>query len=192
MTPKKQEDWLRAGIDELLQAGGPQGLTIDALCRRLKVTKGSFYHHFDGYDDFKRKLLTFYEDTGTEQIIDRLDALPTALQKLHALLWELVRYSELTMLNVDVVIRAWALQDEAVQAVQTRVDGRRLAYVKKLCQEIIGDERQGERLAQMLYAILVGSEQMQPLIVGDTLRVLFDEALRFYGAAPLEEKNESG
>jgi hypothetical protein len=75
------------------------------------------------------------------------------------------------------------LQDTAVRQTQSRIDGRRREYVQSLCAEITGDVVLAETIAQMLYAILVGSEQMQPPIVADDLQRLFDECLRLYGLA---------
>jgi AcrR family transcriptional regulator len=36
---------------ELINAQGYRGASVDAIAARLKVTKGSFYHHLDGKDD---------------------------------------------------------------------------------------------------------------------------------------------
>ena len=164
----------------MLTHAGPQGLTIDALCQQLAVTKGSFYHHFAGYDDFKASLLTFYEQEGTLQIIDQLADIPTPQGKLKQLIEIIVATSTRFVVYPEIAIRAWGLHDRAVREVQMRVDSRRLAYVQSLCQEITGDARQAQLMSQMLYAILVGSEQMQPPLRGDDLRALFDEYLRVY------------
>lgn len=179
MARKTKHDWLIAGT-YLLTEVGYQGITIDALCKYLSVTKGSFYHHFAGYEDFKHSLLTFYEEEGTLGIIERLADLPTPEAKLHGLLDIIVDISTQTPIYPEAVIRSWAYQDEEVKAVQVRVDGRRLAYVQNLCQEITGDAAQSEIMAQLAYVILVGSEQMHPSLTGEPLRTLFNEFLRLY------------
>ena len=45
----------------LLAEDGARAVTIDALCTRLAVTKGSFYHHFQGVRDFMAQLLLYWE-----------------------------------------------------------------------------------------------------------------------------------
>ena len=50
-----QQDWLDAGVSALSE-GGVGAVTIDALCRRVGKTKGSFYSHFPTMSDFIRQL----------------------------------------------------------------------------------------------------------------------------------------
>ncbi len=177
MSRKTKRDWLMAGT-ELLATDGANGLTIEALCYHLGLTKGSFYHHFGGYEDFKASLLAFYEEEGTLDIISRLADAPTPEAKLHRLIEMVVAASTQFVTYPEVAIRAWALQDEAVRVVQMRVDGRRLAYVESLLLEITGEPATARRSAHLMYAILVGAEQMQPPVVGADLQALFDEYLR--------------
>ncbi|MCP4418946.1 MAG: TetR/AcrR family transcriptional regulator [Chloroflexi bacterium] len=179
MTRKTKRDWFIIGV-QILLASGAQGLTIDALCQQLGVTKGSFYHHFGSYDGFKQQFLTFYEQEGTLDIISQLADLPTAKEKLQGLLAIVVDFSDKQTGEPDVAMRAWALQDTAVRQTQMRVDGRRRAYVQSLCEEITGDTAQAKTIAQLLYAVLVGCEQMQPPIVGEELQQLFYECSRLY------------
>ena len=179
MAKRGKRDWLVAGA-RLLTQNGPQGLTIEALCQQLKVTKGSFYHHFAGYEDFEASLLNFYEQEGTLQIIDQLVDLPTPQAKLRKLLDIVVGISSSPLVYSEIAIRAWSLQHAPAREVQTRVDQRRLDYLQLLCQEITGDAHKAQVMARMVYTILVGSEQMQPTISGDALRALFDEFLRLY------------
>ena len=73
------------------------------------------------------------------------------------------------------------MQDEEVKAVQMRVDGRRLAYVEDLCREITGSADRAKTMARLMYAILVGSEQIQPPLTGEDLRALFNEFLHLFG-----------
>ena len=51
-------DYFDAGF-ELLASGGVGAVTIAALCYRLGVTKGSFYHHFSSQTAFQNELLAF-------------------------------------------------------------------------------------------------------------------------------------
>ena len=53
-------DWIRAGYD-IMAEEGLKAMTIDRLCRRLGVTKGSFYWHFT---DMKAYRATLVESTG--------------------------------------------------------------------------------------------------------------------------------
>jgi hypothetical protein len=64
---------------------------------------------------------------------------------------------------------------------QQRVDERRTGYVQALLNQIMEDEVQALTAARLLYATLVGAEQMQPPVTGADLQKLFDEILRFYG-----------
>lgn len=172
-------DWLDAGL-RLLSASGPQQLTIDALCRAMDRTKGSFYHHFDGFGDFKTRLLQHFEERGTLQIIETVEQEERARTKLHRLLNIIVEYSRETDPDPEVAIRAWALHDAEVRTVQERVDAQRLDYLKSLCHQFVPDEQRALRMARLLYAVLVGCEQMHPPLRGDDLRALFDEYLHRY------------
>ncbi|WP_420632144.1 TetR/AcrR family transcriptional regulator [Candidatus Leptofilum sp.] len=179
MARKTKRDWFVTAVQILRQAG-PQGLTIEALCQSLQMTKGSFYHHFGSYEGFKTQFLAFYEQEGTLDIISQLADLPTPKEKLQQLLKIVVEFSTKLPDNPDVAMRIWALQDTAVAQTQSRVDGRRRQYVQSLCEEITGDSTQAATIANLIYAVLVGSEQMQPPIVGAALQHLFDECLRLY------------
>lgn len=179
MARKSQRDWFIAAI-YLLADGGPAAITIDALCQQLQVTKGSFYHHFKNYDDFKVSFLNYYEEAGTLNIIERLQKRPSAREKVYGLLDIIVAETSGTAVP-EVQLRGWALQDAVVREVQTRVDERRLAYVEELLLEILGDATEAKRKAQLLYVILVGAEQMQPPILREELRALFNDYLTMLG-----------
>lgn len=178
MTRKTQRDWLNTAV-HLLAETGFTGLTIDALTQRMGLTKGSFYHHFGSYQGFKTHFLQFYEEEGTLAVIERAEEAGTPQEKLRRLFEIVVTFSEL--LRPEVALRAWALQDEEVRQVQQRVDERRIGYVQALLNQIMEDEAQALTAARLLYAVLVGAEQMQPPVTGADLQTLFDEILRFYG-----------
>jgi len=190
MTRTTPTDWLDAGL-AILATDGPEAVTIDELCSRLDVTKGSFYHHFDGYADYETRLLEHFETEGTQEIIETVESEPTSEAKLYRLLDVVVAASRQAESDPELAIRAWAQQDEAVRAVQERVDDRRIAYLRSLTTDIVDDDR-ADSLATLLYAALVGCEQLHPPLRGDQVRSLFDEILRGYGLPPTDHRDGPG
>lgn len=176
MSQTTPTDWLDEGL-AVLAVDGPDGLTIEALCRRLDVTKGSFHHHFDGYADFEARLLEHFESEGTVEIIEQVEREPTAAAKLRHLLDVVVAASREAEKDPEIAIRAWAQHDESVREVQRRVDERRIEYLRSLCREMGLDDARAERLSDLLYTVIVGCEQMHPPIRGERLRALFDACL---------------
>jgi AcrR family transcriptional regulator len=56
---------------KILAEGGAEALTIPNLCTRLGVTKGSFYHHFSGADEFVSALMRCWIETA-RLVIDEM------------------------------------------------------------------------------------------------------------------------
>ncbi len=118
MAHISHQDWLVVGLRMLSQEGAA-GLTIDALTRQQQVTKGSFYHHFHNYADFKTALLEYWEQEYTRRIVafsegehpaDFSSADPD--QIFPRFLAILAKESP----AVEIAMRAWALEDETVRA----------------------------------------------------------------------------
>ena len=63
MTRKTKYDWMTVTM-EVLVTQGVDGITIDALTKRLGVTKGSFYHHFSDMPTFRQEILALGVHTG--------------------------------------------------------------------------------------------------------------------------------
>jgi AcrR family transcriptional regulator len=177
MGRRTRRDWLMAGL-EVVTAEGRDGLKVEALCARMELTKGSFYHHFRDLAEYKSGLLELYRQEGTLQIIEIVERAATPRARLERLLEVVVEYSRAAERNAEMAIRAWALQDDEVRGVQREVDARRVEYVAQLIEQIGAAPPRARLLAELVYATLIGSEQMQPPISGDRLRALFEEHLR--------------
>jgi len=179
MARKTKKDWYIASINILIEKGSG-GLTIDALTTQLGVTKGSFYHHFGSYQQFKIDLLTFFEEEGTLGIITQTEQADTPQEKLRRLMDIIVAETARYPAKMEVALRAWGLQDSEVGGLIARVDQQRIGYVQALCAEIVGDDEQGLLMAEMMYTILIGSEHTMPALSPTRLRPFFDEFLRLY------------
>ncbi|MEL6820641.1 MAG: TetR/AcrR family transcriptional regulator [Calditrichota bacterium] len=170
MAKLDQRDWLNLGL-KILAKEGPEKLTIQDLCSTLGVTKGSFYHHFRNREAFVTALLTYWEETLTEEIISASESKETLLDRIN----ELTNLTTSRIaIKMEVAIRAWALTNPQVRIYQKRVDERRLAYLNQLTSQLPGNVAEAELLAKMLFAIYVGAQQMIPPIQSEELRGIYD------------------
>lgn len=157
MSRIAREDWLDAGL-VVLRDGGHDALTIDALCRALGRTKGSFYHHFADVAALHEALLEHWETRSTEQLITQSDAVggrSPAARRSH--LHELVRTASS---GVERAVQAWALRDRRAQVVRSRVDQRRVGYLAELRRAAGTPPKLAERMAQIEYAAFLGALQL--------------------------------
>ncbi len=170
-------DWLKQGL-LVLARDGASGLRIDHLSAAMRLSKGSFYHHFTGMPDFKTALLDHYESTFTTRYIDLVDAEPDLqpLERLRRLL-DLVLESGGEP-HLDIAVRAWAMHDAEVQATQERIDHARLGFLQQTWFDLSADAAESALMGRLLYVILVGAEQVRPPVSPDELRGLYDLVLR--------------
>ncbi len=170
------QDWLTAGL-QVLVASGAGGLTIDTLCRRLDVTKGSFYHHFPDQRAYRQALLEHWEQEHTLNIIRLSEEQATPAERLV----RLGRLVSATDAGIGVAVRAWALRDPYVQAFQARVDQARLAYLQAVCLPLVGDPDGATVLAHLLYSVYIGAQQMIPPLSATAQGALAGEIFRRFG-----------
>lgn len=170
MAKLDKRSWLNLGL-RILANEGPEKLTIQDLCTVLKVTKGSFYHHFRNREAYVTALLTYWEETLTEEIISASESKETLLERID----ELTNLTTSKIaIQMEVAIRAWALTNPQVHAYQKRVDERRLAYLNQLTSQLPGDAAEAKLLAKMLFTIYIGAQQMIPPVQSDELREIYE------------------
>ncbi len=168
MPRLNREEWLKEGI-LLLVKHGLDSLTIDFMCQHLNVTKGSFYHHFKNRDVFLEALLDYWETQYTLKFIEisQAEGDPLAqMQKLN----DLVLNAHGTQ---ETIIRAWAQSDPLARIYQERVDQRRLGFIRDLYLQLTSDEELAHTLAQLIYATLIGAQNIIPAATTLELKRMF-------------------
>jgi AcrR family transcriptional regulator len=117
LTPR---DWLEAG-QTLLRRGGLRALKLRPLAEELRVSTGSFYHHFTDFDAYQGRLAEYFADTQISELVEairRAEAEPVARIRLLA---QTVRRRGLSRLSI--AMRAWAESDpRAKQSVERHDD----------------------------------------------------------------------
>lgn len=160
---KSKTDLLQTGL-EILATHGIDRLTIDKLCKKLSVTKGSFYHHFKNQRAFMEALLEFWMEENTERKKTLADESGTPLEQYQRIL-----YFAATLPHAqEKAIRAWAMHDPLVAKYQERVDASRVNYLASRLANLLPDPSQAPIIAQIVLSTMIGSRHMFPAIIGES------------------------
>ncbi|HRD34745.1 MAG TPA: TetR/AcrR family transcriptional regulator [Rhodocyclaceae bacterium] len=154
-------DWIDAATQVLVDKS-IDAVRVDVLAKGLKVTRGSFYWHFQDRDDLLRQLLKSWRDAATEQIINRFErsgADPEALVRELASLPFRGR-SAAASASIELAIRAWARRDEMARQVVDEVDAKRLSYVSQCFVALGFTFQEAGMRAFLLYSYMISESLM--------------------------------
>lgn len=134
-----RERWLEEALDALVEEG-PRVLTVDKICRRLGLSRGSFYWHFKDRDDFIHGLAEFWDSTKTRDVSDAAARFSGSPEDRLLRLMELIQ--ETKAAAYDLAIRAWASHEPKAAEIVRNVDQHRYEFVRSLFKEMgfSGDE----------------------------------------------------
>lgn len=172
--------WLTAGVEAIAEEGA-NGVRIDRLAARLGLSKGSFHHHFDGADGFKRDLLDHLESVLINALHAAVAASPPAagghdkLARLTSLLASPA--GALYQPELEVALRAWAMTDPEAARVQANVDSARLEVLRSIWQPLTSGGEQSRIAALLPYLISVGASVVVPPVSPEDLRLVFEMLL---------------
>jgi AcrR family transcriptional regulator len=169
MARYTRTDWLEQGLNLLVQQG-VSAVTIDVLCQIMKVTKGSFYHHFESQPAFLEALLQHWEEHYTTRFITESLAGETPTEQLQRLSTQVIEAHS----SSEAVIRAWALTSPMARTYLERVDARRLAYLHEVWLQIVKDEQRAATIANLMYSIVIGAQSMLPPVTTEGLTQMFN------------------
>lgn len=163
MARLKKENWLDHGL-QMLATDGFVALKADVLAKSLRVSRGSFYHHFTDLAAYHAELLEHWLHRTVLSVVERLEATAQPpLARLEVLI-DLVAESSG---GLEQAVRAWAFSDAQVRAVLTEVDRRRTAYVASLFHETGLEQPKADRAARLLYMNAVGYAFLGPSLTED-------------------------
>jgi len=120
---RSPEKWVQAAVAVLI-AEGVDAVRVDRLARKLRITRGSFYHHFSSRADLLRAVLDHYVQINHQNLVAMLPALQgTPKDKLWTL-WSATASQEFR--DYDWAVRMWGMRDPRVAAVLNQIDNKRM------------------------------------------------------------------
>ncbi|HYH48920.1 MAG TPA: TetR/AcrR family transcriptional regulator [Acidimicrobiia bacterium] len=182
MSTLTRKHYLATGLD-LLAEGGVSAVTIAALCERLGVTKGSFYHHFTSGPDFHQALLADWEQSTYERIEEA-----RAVSDSHKRLSVLKELGVAAHHEAESAIRAWARGSELAAAVVRRVDAAREANLVESFRALGIPPTRARHLARIGLATLIGTQSLEHPVDRKRLLAVFDEYQEWLESATAEQR----
>jgi len=128
-----REDWLKAALAALYEQG-PEGLNIQALARRLNISKTSFYWHFKDKRGLVNALIDLWRHEFTEIVTENVKLLDSPPKQRLARAMELV--DEFDLGNYDSTFRIWALTEPRAAEAVHEVNRLRLEFAGKVFAEL--------------------------------------------------------
>lgn len=152
-VPRDREAFFVAAYD-LLAEHGSAGVTVAALCDRVGVTKGSFYHHFADMPEFVAAFALRWQ-AWVEHIIDNYLAEPDPLRR-----FELAANSHVVLVTgAEPAIWAWARTEPSLAAAVQVVLARGNELGEKMYGPVTGDARVSNTLTRMVISAMLGMQQ---------------------------------
>jgi AcrR family transcriptional regulator len=137
-----------------LAEGGPDAVRVEALARRLAVSKGGFYWHFDDRGALLDEMLDSWERRVVDEVVDAVESGGGDARERLASLFSMVTSGVRTS---DLAIRDWARRDRAVARRLRRVDNRRMDYMRGLFREFCSDEGDVEARCLLAMGLFIGT-----------------------------------
>ena len=123
----QRDDWIAAGLEELV-VSGVEAVQITVLAKRLKVTRGSFYWHFDNREALLEALLAEWRARNSGVMLEALDqatTLENGILELFAIWIDHVRFDP----RLDQAVRDWARRDDGLRSVVQKEDESRVLAI---------------------------------------------------------------
>lgn len=164
------DDFFHCGF-RILEEEGSTGLTAVALCERLEVTRGSFYHHFTNFDVYIESLLEHWEDVYTRSRQESLHSETELEQRSNVFISSAVSLPH----ALENAMRAWANTNSVVLESVRRIDRLRVESTERSLVAAGCDEATAALYAELAIAAFVGMEARGQADDGALFRRIFVE-----------------
>jgi AcrR family transcriptional regulator len=153
-----KNDWIEAAMNVLVSGGGISHVRVDKLAHELKITRGSFYYHFNNREELLTAMVDKWRTNATESVISSLRFKHSDPKE------QLISLSALPLkgkrafdaASTELALRAWARRDKLAKSTLAEVDKYRVSFIESLFTEINNDKQKSEDLSFLFYSYLLG------------------------------------
>lgn len=150
------DDWELGALD-LIAEQGVNALAVEALARRLGVTKGSFYWHFRTREALLKAALERWEHDDDRALVAQVDPIPDPRERLRELFRRVAREVQPHRIYAALLK---ALDHPQVLPLMARVSQRRMDFLALAYRQTGMDRVTALNRARLAYAAYVGFLQL--------------------------------
>ena len=177
-SPLTEQDWVDAAV-KILGDENVRGIRIDALCRMLGVTKGSFYWHFATRNDLLVAMLDHWRRRMTMNVIQSVSGSGDDPRGRMKQLFTLPRRKNSpASAQVETAIRDWARRVTLPRKAVQEVDEIRFDYISKLYRDMGFSDAEARKRAYLAYCMLMGDSILHGTVDGMPAEDFAEQALR--------------
>lgn len=144
-------DWLDLALEEL-KAHGYNALRAQPLAKKLNVTRGSFYHHFESLEAFHTAVIAHWSKKTSGQIALEAKNIDDPNEALDDLLQKTLRSGE----ALERAIRSWSTVAPIVAEAVDKVDQERISIAETLLLKAGVPKSVSSARAKLLYWAAIG------------------------------------
>jgi AcrR family transcriptional regulator len=142
------DKWLEVAIKTLIEEG-IDAVRIDRIAKKLRITRGSFYHHYKNRQDLLRAVLDHYVRINHTNFVAMLPTLQgTPKDKLWTL-WAATASQEFR--DYDWAVRMWGMRNTQVAKVLNQIDVKRMEIMISLFMQMGFNEDESWIRAALAY-----------------------------------------
>ncbi len=157
-----RDAWIDGAMDVLADEG-ISGLRVEVLAKRLKVTKGSFYWHFQDRRDLLIGVLQVWKDGRIRDIIKQTRAeVGHEAEQIHHIIDVYSAGRSRRGMLIELAVRDWARRDTEAAEVVAEVDDIRLRCARDLFLACGVSMDEASSRCMLLYAYVFGVSLMNP------------------------------
>ena len=143
--------WVSAGM-EVLCTAGVQSVRVEALAKRLNISKGSFYWHFKDREDLLEAILDEWQARQSDWNANG-ESTRSPVERWTKLFDILTAPGYAAL---ELAMSAWARQDEKVARRLAEADRKRVAYLATIFREIGFSSAQAAEWANAAFLLYLG------------------------------------
>lgn len=155
-----REVWLAAAREAFLDSG-IDAVKIQPLASRLGLSRTSFYWFFEDRDAVLQALLDDWEDTNTRRLVQASESFAETIAEAALNVISVFLPGGGFESRLDLAVRGWAHQSDAVAASVNRADETRLAAMRTMFDRFGFPDGEADVRARTMYLVQIGYISMQ-------------------------------
>ena len=183
-----QEGWLGAAYEALL-ASGVEGVKIQPLAKKLKLSRTSFYWFFEDREQLLAALISLWREKNTGNLVRQCEAYAESIVEAMLNAFDCWLDDSLFDSQFEFAIRSWAIQSPDILGEVNAADQARIEAMTKMFTRFGFSDASADVRARTMYLTQIGYISMQTAEdTGTRLKRIPEYVEIFTGEAPLQRE----